>query len=197
MVQKDDESLEVATYAKAFPQEVDEIAFELDKFITKLSVLEDEVYNKKEAYISYLTAIKNAFLEENIDEVVGKWRIAEKLWMEIDTPFQIGHPMEFYEDNYRKAVAPEWDLRIVDTSLLESKVETDMRNMYEHFYDDIGRCKYEDSYKYSLDNMNRVQQYISAPVLYFGAEFTGLFSAQVVPNDEVVSQAHGKKIFAF
>ena len=197
LVQKDDESLEIATYAKAFPQEVDEIAFELDKFITKLSVLEDEVYNKKEAYISYLTAIKNAFLEENIDEVVGKWRIAEKLWMEIDTPFQIGHPMEFYEDNYRKAVAPEWDLRIVDTSLLESKVEADMRNMYEHFYDDIGRCKYEDSYKYSLDNMNRVQQYISAPVLYFGAEFTGLFSAQVVPNDEVVSQAHGKKIFAF
>lgn len=197
LVQKDDESLEIATYAKAFPQEVDEIAFELDKFITKLSVLEDEVYNKKEAYISYLTAIKNAFLEENIDEVVAKWRIAEKLWMEIDTPFQIGHPMEFYEDNYRKAVAPEWDLRIVDTSLLESKVEADMRNMYEHFYDDIGRCKYEDSYKYSLDNMNRVQQYISAPVLYFGAEFTGLFSAQVVPNDEVVSQAHGKKIFAF
>jgi hypothetical protein len=45
--------------------------------------------------------------------------------------------------------------------------------------------------------MKRVQLYISTPVLYFGAEFSGLFSAQVVPNDEVVSEAHGKKIFAF
>jgi len=45
--------------------------------------------------------------------------------------------------------------------------------------------------------MNRVQLYVSTPVLYFGAEFCGLFSAQVVPNDEVVSEAHGKKIFAF
>tara|TARA_Y100001960_G_C14045706_1_gene527325 strand:- start:72 stop:356 length:285 start_codon:yes stop_codon:yes gene_type:complete len=45
--------------------------------------------------------------------------------------------------------------------------------------------------------MKRVQLYISTPVLYFGAEFCGLFSAQVVPNDEVVSEAHGKKIFAF
>lgn len=45
--------------------------------------------------------------------------------------------MEFYEDLYRKAVAPEWDLRIVDTSVLESKVENDMFKMYEDFYDDI------------------------------------------------------------
>jgi len=33
--------------------------------------------------------------------------------------------------------------------------------------------------------------------LFFGAEFNGLFSAQVVPNDEKVSKEEGKKIFAF
>jgi hypothetical protein len=91
--------------------------------------------------------------------------------MKIDTPFQIGHPLEFYEDLYRKSVAPEWDIRIVDTSILDSKVEADMFNMYETLYDDVGRCKYEKSYNYSLENMKRVQLYISTPVLYFGAEF--------------------------
>jgi hypothetical protein len=87
--------------------------------------------------------------------------------MKIDTPFQIGHPLEFYEDLYRKAVAPEWDIRIVDTSVLDSVVESDMKDMYETLYDDIGRCKYKASYNYSKENMNRVQLYISTPVLYF------------------------------
>ena len=188
---------QVATYAEAFSDEVADIVENFENFISKLEVLEDEIYNKKSAYIEYLTALKNAFSEKNIEDVVEKWREVEIAWMEIDTPFQIWHPMEFYEELYRKAVAPEWDLRIVDTSVLESKVENDMFKMYEDFYDDIWRCKYENSYKYSLENMKRVQLYISTPVLYFGAEFSGLFSAQVVPNDEVVSEAHGKKIFAF
>lgn len=188
---------QVATYAEAFSDEVADIVENFENFISKLEILEDEIYNKTSAYIEYLTALKNAFSEKNIQEVVEKWREVEIAWMEIDTPFQIWHPMEFYEDLYRKAVAPEWDLRIVDTSVLDSKVENDMFKMYEDFYDDIWRCKYENSYKYSLENMKRVQLYISTPVLYFGAEFSGLFSAQVVPNDEVVSEAHGKKIFAF
>lgn len=187
----------VETYANVFHEEVEDIVENLNNFIGKLEQLEDEVYNKKSAYLDYLNALKIAFSEKNIEIVVEKWRDVEVAWMEIDTPFQIGHPMEFYEDLYRKAVAPEWDLRIVDTSVLDSQVEQDMLNMYEWFYDDIGRCKYEKSYKYSLENMKRVQLYISTPVLYFGAEFCGLFSAQVVPNDEVVSEAHGKKIFAF
>jgi hypothetical protein len=34
-------------------------------------------------------------------------------------------------------------------------------------------------------------------MLYYGAEFNGLFSAQVVPNDEQVSAEYGKKIFAY
>lgn len=188
---------EVATYSQAFPIEINDIVWEFENFISKLKNLEDEIYNRKNEYIEYLSALKDAFAEKDIDKVVEKWRMVEQVWMKIDTPFQIGHPLEFYEDLYRKAVAPEWDIRIVDTSVLESVVESDMKDMYETLYDDIGRCKYEASYNYSKENMNRVQLYVSTPVLYFWAEFCGLFSAQVVPNDEVVSEAHGKKIFAF
>jgi hypothetical protein len=110
---------------------VEDIVENLNNFIGKLEQLEDEVYNKKSAYLDYLNALKIAFSEKNIEIVVEKWRDVEVAWMEIDTPFQIGHPMEFYEDLYRKAVAPEWDLRIVDTSVLDSQVEQDMLNMYE------------------------------------------------------------------
>jgi len=56
--------------------------------------------------------------------------------MSIKTPFQISHPLEFYEDKYRKAVAPEWDLRILNT-VFESDVESSIENMYETIYDEI------------------------------------------------------------
>ena len=42
-----------------------------------------------------------------------------------------------------------------------------------------------------------MQLHIGRVGLFYGADFCGLPSAQVVPNDEVVSKAHGKKIFAF
>jgi hypothetical protein len=56
--------------------------------------------------------------------------------MSIKTPFQISHPLEYYEDKYRKAVAPEWDLRI-DNKVFESDVESSILSMYEYFYDEI------------------------------------------------------------
>jgi len=56
--------------------------------------------------------------------------------MEIKTPFQISHPLEYYEDKYRKAVAPEWDLRILNT-VFKSDIEESMEKMYEELYDDI------------------------------------------------------------
>jgi virulence-associated protein VapD len=45
--------------------------------------------------------------------------------------------------------------------------------------------------------IDETQLYIGQPVLYYGAELNGLFSAQVVPNDEEVSAQLGKKIFAY
>jgi len=90
--------------------------------------------------------------------------------MKIKTPFQISHPLEFYEDKYRKAVAPEWDLRILDIDTLASEIKDNIEDMYEKLYDEIGRKRYKESYSFSKDNFNRVQLYISEPVLYFGSE---------------------------
>ncbi|MDQ7085468.1 MAG: invasion protein CiaB [Sulfurovum sp.] len=49
----------------------------------------------------------------------------------------------------------------------------------------------------NLTQVDETQLYIGQPILYYGAEFNGLFSAQVVPNDEQVSNELGKKIFAY
>jgi len=48
-----------------------------------------------------------------------------------------------------------------------------------------------------LKQVEQTQLYIGVPALFYGAEFQGLFSAQVVPNDTEVSSELGKKIFAF
>lgn len=49
----------------------------------------------------------------------------------------------------------------------------------------------------NLTQVDETQLYIGRPILYYAAEFNGLFSAQVVPNDEKVSAELGKKIFAY
>ncbi len=184
------------SYFDVFKAEINAIIKSLDKFIKNISSLEDEIFDSKNDYIAYLTALKNAFLERDTNSLVEKWSKVDEAWMSIKTPFQIGHPLEFYEDKYRKAVAPEWDLRI-DNRVFESVVESDIENMYELIFDDIWREKFKKSYEFSLSNIKRVQLYLTSPVLYFWAEITGLFSAQVVPNDEVISDRFGKKIFAF
>ena len=184
------------SYFDAFNFEIQNIVDSLDIFISNLEKLEDEIYNSKKEYLDYLQAIKNAFLETDVNLLVAKWALVDEAWMQIKTPFQISHPLEFYEDKYRKAVAPEWDLRLKN-SVFESVVEKDILNMYETFYKEIWKEKFRDSYNYSLANINRVQLYLSSPVLYYSSELTWLFSAQVVPNDDVISDKFGKKIFAF
>lgn len=184
------------SYFEVFEAEVKAIVKELDIFISNLSKLEDELYNSKQNYIDYLMALKEALLETDVDKLIEKWSKVDEEWMSIKTPFQIVHPFEFYEDKYRKAVAPEWDLRILNT-VFESDVEESMEDMYETFYDEIGRDNFRSSYEYSLANQRRVQLYLSSPVLYYSSLLVWLPSAQVVPNDDVVSKKFGKKIFAF
>jgi len=132
-----------------------------------------------------------------VHNLVQKWSEVDEAWMSVTSPFQIGHPLEAYEDKYRKSVSMEWDIRLLDSQTLQSTVEDDIETMYEWLYDEIGRENFPVSYKYSLENQKRVQLYISLPVLYYGSELCGLYSAQVVPNDDVVSEKFGKKIFAF
>ncbi|MDD2907638.1 MAG: invasion protein CiaB [Candidatus Gracilibacteria bacterium] len=196
LVYDENSELKSKSYLEVFDFEINQIIDSLDIFISNLELLEDEIYNSKKYYIDYLNAIKNAFLEKNVNNLVFKWSLVDEAWMQIKTPFQISHPLEFYEDKYRKAVAPEWDLRIKN-EVFESVVENDILNMYENIFDELGKTKYEKSYKYSLSNIKRVQLYISSPVLNYSSQLTGLNSAQVVPNDDVISDKCGKKIFAF
>jgi len=197
------------SYFEAFPKEVWTIIFALEDFIEKVNCRDNSwiISTDAQNYINYLTAIKNAFAEKEIVKLLWKWQEVDKAWMEIKWSMQISHPLEFYEDKYRKAVAPEWDLRILDSETLESKVESNIKNMYEIIYDNNSRDvwqkhlnlreKYSESYNFSKENINKSQLYISEPVLYFGSELNGMFSAQVVPNDEIVSAEFWKKIFAF
>ena len=92
--------------------------------------------------------------------MVEKWTRVDIAWMDIDTPVQPTHLMEYYEDRYRKAVSIEFDLRLDDPSLFESTVSGDIEAMYESMYDEIGRENFKESYEYSLSNQKRVQLHI-------------------------------------
>ncbi len=184
------------SYFDVFKYEINQIIKSLDKFIKNLKKHEDEIYFAKDYYLNYLHALKDAFSERDVDNLVYKWSLVDQAWMEIKTPFQIWHPLEFYEDKYRKAVAPEWDLRVLNT-VFDSVVESDIENMYESIFSEVWIDNYKKSYEFSKSNFKRVQLYLTTPVLYFWAEITWLFSAQVVPNDEVISDKLWKKIFAF
>lgn len=109
-------------YIDAFPEEVTEIIVSLHNFIWMLQNQEDTVYHQKDEYIAYLGALIDAFSETDTDALVEKWAQVDVSWMAISTPFQITHPLEYYEDKFRKAVAPEWDLRLKNTNLLDSRV---------------------------------------------------------------------------
>lgn len=184
------------SYFDVFKYEITQIIKSINDFISELKKYEDNIYFAKQEYLNYLEALKAAFSERDVDNLVHKWSLVDDAWMQIKTPFQIWHPLEFYEDKYRKAVAPEWDLRILNT-VFDSKVESDIENMYESIFCEVWIDKYKKSYEFSKANFKRVQLYLTTPVLYFWAEITGLFSAQVVPNDEVISDKLWKKIFAF
>ena len=117
--------------------------------------------------------------------------------MAVKTPLQVGHPLEYYEDHYRKAVALEWDLRIVNPKFQEG---SPTRKNIKHFASAMAEEFGGDAQKTMSKNLTQVdetQLYIGQPILYYAAEFNGLFSAQVVPNDEQVSAELGKKIFAY
>ncbi|AJC86726.1 invasion protein CiaB [Campylobacter sp. RM16704] len=182
-------------YAKAFENEVLKLEYEFDKLLEKLKncALDDE----KNAYINYIEKLKFAFCEKDNNEVVKKWQEAELAWMEVKCPLQIGHPLEYYEDSYTHAVALEWDIRLEDVSdfngsEFKEKIKKSFAMVYANLEEDD-----EDLFDEVNFNLEKTQLYICMPMIFYGAELKGLFSAQVVPNDEYVSNIAGKKIFAF
>ncbi|PPB72706.1 invasion protein CiaB [Campylobacter hyointestinalis] len=192
---KNSEDYKLAPYAVSFKDEMKSVK---DAFETSLVNLEKLSKTKDdESYVIYLAKLKNAFLQTNNDLVIANWQDAERAWMDTKGKIQIGHPLEYYEDAYTHAVALEWDIRLVDDlSVNETKFKNSIKESFDEIYSKTG-VKNQNMVNLVHSNIDKTQLYISVPMVYYAAEFNGLFSAQVVPNDEIVSRECGKKIFAF
>ncbi|MBK1973591.1 invasion protein CiaB [Campylobacter sp. TTU-622] len=182
-------------YAKFFENEILRLEFAFDSMINELKTFANS--NEEFAYIEYLIKLKIAFCEKRENKVIEAWQNAELAWMEVKSPLQIGHPLEYYEDNYTHAVALEWDIRLQDESCFDvnefiNQINTSFEKVCKNINLNNNDLKAE-----VLNNINKTQLYICTPMIFYGAELRGLFSAQVVPNDEFVSAKSGKKIFAF
>ncbi|XOB63371.1 invasion protein CiaB [Campylobacterota bacterium DY0563] len=186
-------------YIKAFKEQTTAVVDALEKFEESLIELEDEIYEEKWNYILYIQSLIKAFSEDKNHMLVERWADVDRAWMKIKSPVQIGHPLEYYEDHFRKAVALEWDIRLTNPKFTQNDHRVNkIKSAFEKIFNKTDKTKaYEEIYNFSLKSLDKVQLYIGRPALFFGAEFNGLFSAQVVPNDEIVSKEEGKKIFAF
>ena len=192
---KGENGYKMVPYMEAFSSECQAV---VDEFIKAIDILNPLANSKEDKnYINYLNRLKEAFAEKNNDNVIHKWQEAEIAWMECRGVIQIGHPLEYYEDAYTHAVALEWDARLCDSSDVdEGSLKQNIKNSFNQIYNKIG-IQNDNMVSLVHSNIDKTQLYICAPMLYYGAEFNGLFSAQVVPNDEMVSAKCGKKIFAF
>lgn len=182
-------------YAKLFADHVSRLDYEFSNLLEKLQSF--ELNPARKSYIKYFSLLRHAFNEKDNAKCILAWQDVEFAWMEIKGPLQIGHPLEYYEDPYAKSVALEWDLRIKDDYPFDvSAFETNIKKSFKHIYDNLG-VKDEALFNKVNASIDKTQCYICLPALYYGANLNGLFSAQVVPNDEFVSSQTGKKIFAF
>ena len=182
-------------YALAFETEFKELDAAFEDCIKSLREL--ALNREQEAYIVYFEKLRAAFGEKENENVISAWRDAEIAWMDVKTPLQIGHPLEYYEDVYTHAVALEWDIRLARQSEFNvGEFKKNAKETFDKFYKKIGADN-EIMHAFVDTNIDKTQLYISTPMIYYAADFNGLFSAQVVPNDEFVSSNCGKKIFAF
>jgi len=198
MLTKEKDGYKSSAYLSAFKQEVTDVVDALEEFISNIMEHEDDIYNQKWEYYNYLLSIIGAFSETKTDKLVSKWADVDKAWMKITTPIQIGHPLEYYEDHFRKAVALEWDIRLTNPKIQNNNERVSkIKTMFHNIFENLEKDEHKSIYDFSLKSLDKVQLYLGRPALFFAAEFNGLFSAQVVPNDEIVSKEFGKKIFAF
>ena len=184
-------------YSDVFEEEVRSVVDALDGLIAGLKKETDEVFGQEGPYIAYFEAIQEALKEKDRHHLVERWAEVDRRWMQVTAPLQVGHPLEYYEDHYRKAVAIEWDVRMVNPAKEDSReVEEGIRTMFDTLFEEVDGQKRAVKERV-MENIGRVQLYIGQPMFFYGSEFCGLFSAQVVPNDEIVTKESGKKIFAF
>jgi hypothetical protein len=197
ILEQDGDGYRKFAYIDAFPEEIDGIIRELWFLRDSLEWEIDDIYHQKEVYIQYFEALIGALSESSTDMLVDKWARVDEIWMQMQSPFQIVHPLEYYEDKYRKAVAPEWDLRLKNSELFESTVQGNIETMFHHLAIEMEIWDDSPVKIFSLQGLKKVQLYISDPMMYYGSQLWWLPSAQVVPNDAEVSKIHGKKIFSF
>jgi len=194
---RDGDGYRAVPYSEGFAKETADVVEALDRAISIIGSYEDEVYGQHAEWLIYFQSIRDAFACGEIEQLVVKWSEVDRAWMSIKTPIQVGHPLEYYEDHYRKAVALEWDLRIVNPALQDSSdTRANIVSFASNMARDIGGQAI-DTIENNITQVEDTQLYVGQPILYYGAEFNGLFSAQVVPNDEQVSTELGKKIFAY
>ena len=185
------------SYSEIFKHDIENTSKALHKLILELSKLDDEVYNQKTEWIRYFSAINDAFCEKSVENLLSKWQEVDIAWMSITTPIQVGHPLEYYEDHFRKAVALEWDARIINPKLqTSSHTRENIKGFTAELAKEIGGNAVSIA-KNNILQVDKTQLYIGQPMLYYAAELNGLFSAQVVPNDKMVSDKYGHKIFAY
>ncbi|PSM52256.1 invasion antigen B [Campylobacter blaseri] len=182
-------------YASFFKEGFVDLEAELDNLIDSLNLYAINIEEKN--YIEYFKKLKAAFMDTNNETIISSWRDAEMAWMNVKSELQVGHPLEYYEDAYTHAVAFEWDIRLKeDNKFNEEEFKKNIKNSFDEICSKISSSN-EIMKSMVHSNIDKTQLYISTPMIYYGAELDGLFSAQVVPNDEFVSGNSGKKIFAF
>lgn len=189
------------SYGEFFEVEVDEICSKLYDLNLVLEELSDDVFNMKENWINYFNSLIDAFSERDCDKLIEMWRKVDFEWMKVRSPIQVVHCMEYYNDNIRNCVEIEWDLRLVNPARNDASAVMDsVKSMYNSYMNENDLKNKNDNknvYDVSISALENVQLYVGKPLMYFGKFFNGLFSAQVIPNDEVVSAQTGKKVFAF
>lgn len=197
------------SYCEFFKEEFKLINQSLELGILKLENIKETCskLEQKDSYLNYFRALQKALMQKDTKKLLESWRDVDVKWLGITTPIQVCHPFEYYEDHFRKAVAPEWDLRIArhynDIDLLNDSSDSEVNSksmwvFYSNFFAEFVSLKYTDEINSCVNNsLQKTQLYGGLPMMFFGSELNGLFSAQVIPNDEVVSKKHGKKIFYF
>jgi len=82
VLKKKDTGYQSVAYAEAFPKEVEAVVISLEQLIALLGQEEDEVFGRKEAWITYFTRIKEAFAHTKVDELIAKWADVDRAWMQ-------------------------------------------------------------------------------------------------------------------
>lgn len=191
---------ESRSYFDVFNGHVTSVVSELRNLGLELSTLLEPVFHEKQAWLDYIESLALAFEETNNDQLIERWADVDRKWMGISCPIQPSHPLEYYEDHYRKAVALEWDVRIANPEhATKGRRKEKVKRMSRDFFRKTGvkNDDYQRIVDFAVQKLDSVQLHIGRVGLFYGADYQGLPSAQVVPNDEVVSREFGKKIFAF